>query len=343
MLGPVPGTRFAPAAAGRIAMALLGFHASHELYSPGDLLRHAQRAEGAGFEAVMCSDHFHPWTPAQGQSGYSFAWLGAALQATSLPLGTICCPFERYHPAVVAQAGATLSQMFPDRFWLALGTGQALNEHITGRAWPEKQERQTRLEESARVIRDLWEGKAINHRESIVVADARLYTRSAKPPLLLGAATSPETASWVASWADGLLTVTMDSATMRETVEAFRASGGEGKPMFLQAMVGYDPSEEQAWNDACHRWPIAALDQEDLQSLRTPEDFARRTAHVRPTDLRGKLRVSSQLAQHEEWLREDLTLGFNAIFLYTISGSQQRFIDAYGEHVLPAIRGSAGV
>src|SRR3954453_11214921 len=140
-------------------MASIGFHASHELYPPSVLLRHVRRAEQAGFEAAMCSDHFHPWTPAQGQRGYSFAWLGAALEATSLPFGTICCPAFRYHPAIVAQAAATLAEMYPGRFWLALGTGQALNEHITGAPWPGKLERQARVREAAEVIRTLWSGE----------------------------------------------------------------------------------------------------------------------------------------------------------------------------------------
>src|SRR4051812_41227640 len=117
---------------------MIGFHASHEQHPPSALLEYVWRAERAGFQGAMCSDHLHPWTPAQGQSGYSFAWLGAALQATALPMGTICCPAFRYHPAIVAQAAATLAEMFPGRFWLALGTGQALNEHVTGESWPPK-------------------------------------------------------------------------------------------------------------------------------------------------------------------------------------------------------------
>lgn len=315
-----------------------GFHASHELYSPRDLLRHVQLAEQAGFELAMCSDHFHPWTPAQGNSGYSFAWLGAALQATSLPMGTICCPFARYHPAIVAQAGATLAQMFPGRFWLALGTGEALNEAITGQPWPPKETLRVKVEESAKVIRALWAGETVTHHGQITVHNAKLYTRGDSPPLLFGAATSPQTAEWVASWADGLLTVNGDQQSMRETVQAFRSAGGEHKPIYLQVMLGYDTHEERAWNDACRRWPISALDQGELQNIATPEEFARRTAQVRPDDLKSKLRVSTDLRQHVEWIQADLELGLEAIFFYTISGTQEQFIDAYAEHVLPAVR-----
>ena len=116
----------------------LGYHASHEQYRPSTLLTHVQQAEGAGFESAMCSDHFHPWSEDQGQSGFAWSWLGSALQATSLTMGTVCAPGQRYHPAVIAQAAATLAEMHPDRFWLALGSGQALNEHITGARWPTK-------------------------------------------------------------------------------------------------------------------------------------------------------------------------------------------------------------
>lgn len=142
-------------------MRTVGWHASHELYPPGELLRLARRAEAAGFRAGMCSDHFHPWTPRQGESGFAFSWLGAALQATSLPFGSVCCPFGRYNPVVVAQAAATLAEMFPGRYWLAVGTGQALNESVTGGAWPEKVERWARLREPVDVIRALWAGETV--------------------------------------------------------------------------------------------------------------------------------------------------------------------------------------
>ena len=286
----------------------------------------------------MCSDHFHPWTPQQGESGYSFAWLGAAMQATSLPMGTICCPCNRYHPAIVAQAAATLAQMFPDRFWLAIGTGQALNEHITGKDWPPKPERQALLRESADIIRSLWAGETVTHRGRITVREAKLYSRPDQPPQLFGAATTPETARWVGSWADGLLTVNQAGEQLRKIVDAFREGGGEGKPTFLQAMVGYDPDEHTAWQLAWKNWPIAVLDQNTVQDLPTPERMASATAGSSVEDIKGKLRVSSDLNQHVEWLQGDIEMGFERIFLYTISGNPERFIDVFGERVLPQLR-----
>src|SRR5919106_6602902 len=119
-------------------MTVYGLHASHEQIPPADLLDAVVRAEQAGFTAAMCSDHFSPWSERQGQSAFAWSWLGAALQATSLPFGVVNAPGQRYHPAIIAQATATLSVMFPGRFWLAIGSGQRLNEHVTGQPWPVK-------------------------------------------------------------------------------------------------------------------------------------------------------------------------------------------------------------
>jgi coenzyme F420-dependent glucose-6-phosphate dehydrogenase len=157
-------------------MIQIGYQASHEQFSPSALLRYAVMAEQAGFDAIHSSDHFHPWSAAQGQSGYSFAWLGAALQATSLPFGVICAPGQRYHPAIVAQAAATLTEMFPGRFWLTLGSGEAINEQITGGRWPGKPERNQRLLESATVIRRLLAGETVSHDGLVTVKEAKLYS-----------------------------------------------------------------------------------------------------------------------------------------------------------------------
>lgn len=324
-------------------MPLIGFHCSHEMFPPSELLRHAGRAERAGFAAAMCSDHFLPWHPNQGQSGYSFAWLGAALASTNLPLGTICCPYRRYRPEIVAQAGATLAEMFGDRFWLAVGTGQALNEHVTGDPWPPKPERRAHLAEAIDVIRRLWAGETVTHRGRVVTEAAKLFIRPKTPPLLFGAATTPETAKWLGPRVDGLLTVNQEAEGLRKVVDAFRSGGGEGKPMYLQAMVGYDPDEETAWRAAVENWPIAVLDQEQLQSIETAEEMAKAAGTPTPDDLKGKgLRVSSDLGRHVAWIEGDLELGFERVFFYTISGNPERFIDTFGEKVLPKVAGQSG-
>src|SRR3990170_2178675 len=134
---------------------MIGYQASHEQFKPSELVRLAALAEKAGFTSINSSDHFHPWSVRQGQSGFAFAWLGAAMQQTHVPYGIVCAPGQRYHPAIIAQATATIAEMFPERFWIALGSGEALNERITGDKWPIKQERNERLLECADIMRRL--------------------------------------------------------------------------------------------------------------------------------------------------------------------------------------------
>jgi G6PDH family F420-dependent oxidoreductase len=211
-------------------MVKIGFHASHEQFAPSEMLRLVRHAEATGFDCAMSSDHFKPWGPSQGQSGYAWSWLGAAMSATALPFGVISAPGYRYHPAILAQGAATLSEMFPDRLWLALGSGQRLNEGITGAPWPDKPERNARLGECAAVIRALLAGETVTHRGRVTVVDAKLYSRPERPPMLLGAAVSPETAEFVGGWADGLLTIAAKPEQLRKVVDGFRRGGGEGKP-----------------------------------------------------------------------------------------------------------------
>ena len=157
-------------------MTIIGFHASHEQVHPTALLEAVQRAEAAGFTAAMSSDHFSPWSRRQGHSGFAWAWLGAALARTTLPFGIVNAPGQRYHPAIVAQASATLGTMFPGRLWVALGTGEASNEHITGDPWPRKEIRSQRLRECVDVIRALHDGAEVSHSGLVEVDRAYLWT-----------------------------------------------------------------------------------------------------------------------------------------------------------------------
>lgn len=321
-------------------MATIGYHCSHEQFAPSELLGYARRAEQAGFRAAMCSDHFHPWSDRQGQSGFAFAWLGAALQATALPFGVVNAPGQRYHPAVVAQAAATLAEMFPGRFWLALGSGQLLNEHVTGDRWPRKGERRERLTECVAVMRALWAGETVTHDGLVTVKEAKLYTRPAQPPLVIGAAVSAETAEWVGSWADGLVTVFKPAAELKRVVEAFRRGGGGGKPMYLQAQTSYARTDDEARRAAFDQWRQVGLDSDTLTELATPADFDRETAKLTPEDLDTKVRISADLKQHVAWIEEYLALGFEQVYLHQTGRDQERFIDAFGEKVLPTIRAS---
>src|SRR6187402_1799348 len=177
-------------------MTIVGWHASHEQIAPSELLRAVRLAEQAGFDAAMSSDHFSPWSERQGESGFAWSWLGAAMATTQLPFGVVTAPGQRYHPAIIAQAAATLGEMFPGRFWMALGTGEASNEHITGDRWPAKDTRNRRLAECVAVIRALLAGEEVSHDGLVRVDRARLYTLPTQAPPLIGAAVSSATAEF---------------------------------------------------------------------------------------------------------------------------------------------------
>jgi G6PDH family F420-dependent oxidoreductase len=174
-----------------LGMTVIGFHCSHEQINPAQLLTDVQQAEQAGFTAAMSSDHFSPWSERQGESGFAWSFLGAALATTRLPFGVVNAPGQRYHPAIIAQAIATLAQMFPGRFWAALGSGEASNERVTGEVWPRKELRDQRLIECVEVIRRLLVGEEVNHDGLVHVNRARLWTLPQTVPDLVGPAVSP--------------------------------------------------------------------------------------------------------------------------------------------------------
>lgn len=317
---------------------LIGYHASHEQFSPRLLLELAQKAETAGFKALFSSDHFHPWSEQQGHSGFSFAWLAAALQATSLPARSICCPFGRYHPAVVAQAAATLAEMFEGRYALAIGSGQALNEHITGEPWPLKSARNAKLAASADIIRELWSGATVSRTAPICVEEARLFTRPKTAPLLLGAAVTDETAAWLGSWADGLLTTSRPPEAAAKMIKAFRFAGGSNKPLFLKVGLSYARTEEAALANAHAQWRNAAFPNTVLTEVRTTAQFDELGKKVRPEDMRESLRISADLDQHIRWLKDDIAAGFSEIYLHNVGANQEEFIADFGRYVLPALK-----
>ena len=316
----------------------IGFHASHEQFTPSALLGLVAKAQAAGFESAMCSDHFHPWSDDQGQSGFAWSWLGAALQATALPFGVVCAPGQRYHPAVIAQAAATLAEMFPGRFWIALGSGQLLNEGITGEGWPPKELRNERLEECARIMRSLWAGEVVTSYGHTMVEQARLYTRPETPPLLMGAAITPETAGWVGGWADGMITVSRPAKELKTVVDAFRRGGGGGKPMFLKVQISYAADEGEALAGAWEQWRTNIFESAVLSDLRLPGQFSRAARFVKPEDVRGSVRVSGSTDRHIEWLEQDRALGFDHVYLHNVNRDQLRFIEDFGEKVLPSFR-----
>lgn len=316
-------------------MAHIGYHASHEQFKPSELLKYVQMAEQAGFTLALSSDHFHPWSEQQGQSGFAWSWLGAAMQATNLPFGVVCAPGQRYHPAIIAQAAATLSEMFPNRFWVALGSGQALNEKITGDRWSAKAERNARLKECVDIIRALWAGESVTHYGLIRVEEAKLYTRPEIPPRIIGAAITPQTAEWLGGWADGLITISHPYEKLKQVVEAFRRGGGEGKPMYLKVQLSYAADETAALEGAYDQWRTNIFESPVLSNLRSPQQFDAMAEFVKPEDMYEYVRISSDPQQHIEWLQKDIELGFNEISLHNVNREQQGFIQVFGEKVLP--------
>ncbi len=317
---------------------VIGFHCSHEQHPPSVLLRLAIAAERAGFGTAMCSDHFHPWSVRQGQSGNAWTWLGAALQATSLSFGTVCAPGQRYHPAIVAQQAATLSEMYPDRFWLAVGSGEALNETITGDFWIAKEHRHRRLAESVHVMRALWSGRTVDHHGLVRVKGARLFSLPVRPPSIVGAALSPETAHWMGGWADALITVAAERDRMRRIVDAFRAGGGDGKPLYLQVALAFAEDDAAAALAAHDQWRHAALTREQLSDLDSPAAFDAATDRVSVDAIRSKIRVSSDIERQIAWLHDDVTLGFTRVYLHNVVRDHERFFEACAARLIPEFR-----
>lgn len=320
-------------------MPRIGYHCSHEQYPPSALLRLVKLAEEAGFQSAMSSEHFHPWSERQGHSGFALSWMGAALQATSIPIGVLAIPGGwRYHPAVVAQAGATLAEMFPGRFWMAPGSGEALNEQIVGERWPTKEERNARLLEAVEIIRALWAGETVTHHGLLHVEEAKLYSLPETPPPLIGPALSPETAEWMGGWADGLITIVGEPEGMREIIDAFRRGGGEGKPVFLQAQLSFAKREEDALRAAWDQWRSVMLPSHVISHLRTPAQFDAVGEVVREEDVKGKMKISADWRWHLEWLRECVELGFEEIDIHCVNRDEQEyFIETFGEKVIPEL------
>ena len=315
-------------------MPVIGFHNSHEQLHPAELLTAVQHAEEVGFTAAMCSDHFAPWNGEQGHSGFAWSWLGAALATTSLPFGAVNAPGQRYHPAIVAQAIATLGAMFPGRFWVALGSGEAMNEHITGDRWPRKDVRDARLRECVDVIRALLAGEEVTHEGLVTVDRARIWTRPEQPPALIAPAVTAATARRGAEWADGLVTINQPHDVLRELIAAYRDAGGRGN-LVLQLHLSYDTDPDRALALAHEEWHSNVFPPPLCWDLDTPEAFDLASAHVQPEHVAEVVRVSSDLGQHAAWIDEYLDLGFDAVYLHQVGPDQRGFLDAFGEHVLP--------
>jgi probable non-F420 flavinoid oxidoreductase len=317
-------------------MTEYGIHASHEQIPPAELLTAVIAAERAGFTAAMCSDHFSPWSSRQGESGFAWSWLGAALQATDLSFGVVNAPGQRYHPAIIAQAIGTLGAMFPGRFWAALGSGEFSNEHITGAPWPRKDVRNARLRECVDVIRALLAGAEVTHEGLVTVDRARLWTRPDTPPPLIGAAVSTATARWCADWADGLVTVNAPEEQLRAMIAAYRDAGGRG-PVCLQVHLSWAPTETEAGEIAYEQWRSNVFAPPICWDLDTVEHFDVIGEDVTLEKVRTVVNVSADLEEHIDRLRGYADLGFDRIYLHHVGQRLDGFIETFGAKVLPRL------
>lgn len=313
----------------------IGYHASHEQFTPRHLLELVQQAEKAGFQAVLSSDHFHPWSNLQGESGFAWSWLGAAMQATNLEYGIVNAPGQRYHPAIIAQAVATLDQMFPGRFFLCAGSGQALNENITGEKWPAKEVRNARLEESVNIIRELWKGDYVTHHGIIKIEKAKLFTPPVKTPPVYGAAITEKTAGWLSSWADGMITISKPIEELRKMVKAFKENEGGEKPMALKVQISYSVTEEKAIEGAWHQWKNNIFPSKLLADINTAEQFDALGEKVRKEDIKEHVIIGSNPQIFIDKIKAFQDLGFEKIIIHNVNEEQEDYIKFFGNDVLP--------
>ena len=317
-------------------MVFIGYHASHEQVPPSRLLAAVIRAESAGFDGAMCSDHLAPWGVDQGESGYAWSWLGAALASTSFSLGVVTAPGQRYHPVITAQAIGTLEEMFPGRFWAALGSGEAVNEHVTGDPWPAKDVRNARLEASVDVIRELLAGGEVTRTGLIDVHRARVWSLPAAPPPLLGAAVTAETAAWVAGWADGLATVAQPPDLLDRVAAAYTEAGGAG-PKVLQVHVAWEETQDAALHVLREQWRHTVIPG-SLWDIEQPEDFDALAGDPTDEQLRKGALVADDASALADQIATLVALGFDRVYIHGIGTDQSAFLARAETELLPALR-----
>ena len=327
-------------------MTRIGYAAMLEQFHPTDLLDWCAQAEDAGFSAgFMVSEHFHPWTPQQGQSAFAWSFMGALGQRTSLPFGTaVTCPGFRYHPAVIAHAAATLGAMYPGRFWLGLGAGEALNEHVIGGVWPEIGIRSAMMFEAVEVINKLFSGQVVKHKgEHFTLESAKLYTRPEVPVPVYIATAGPVNAKRTGKFADGMITVGAADEKIGmlwgKFDEGAREAGKDpqGKPKLLQIHISWAPSDDEAVDQAVREWPNGGMPF-PKQDIKNPEDFAAMAKLVRPEDFTNRVLMTSDLDRHIGHIQHYVDMGFDEIHLHDVGRDQARFIEVFGRDVLPNLR-----
>jgi G6PDH family F420-dependent oxidoreductase len=309
----------------------LGYFLSCEEYSPDELVEQAKLAADAGFTGLWISDHFHPWLDAQGQSPFVWSMIGAISQVCDLPIMTaVTCPTMRIHPAIVAQAAATSSVLTNGRFVLGVGTGEALNEHITGAAWPGSPVRREMLTEAVEVMRKLWTGKVVNHRGTYyTVEHARLYTCPDEPPPVYVSGFGPESISLAAEIGDGFVSTQPDADAVRQ----YRDQAGSSKPTVAGAKGCFAATEDEALTIAHRLWPTEGLPGELSQVLPDPEHFAQAADLVTPN--MTKMAHGPDPKPYLEMIDAYRAAGYDALHIAAVGPRYAELIDLFAREILP--------
>jgi G6PDH family F420-dependent oxidoreductase len=314
-------------------MPELGYALSSEEHGPLALVRNAARAEEAGFTFALISDHFHPWTDRQGESPFVWGVIGGIAQATErLRLGTgVTCPTIRTHPAIVAHASATAAVMMEGRFFLGVGSGENLNEHILADRWPPTRDRLDMLEEAVEIIRKLWSGELVSHRgRHYEVANARLYTTPGTPPDVMVAAGGEASAELAGRIGDGLVL----ASPSEDAAKKFADSGGEGKPRIGQCHVCWAESVEEAKRTALEWFPNIALPGELSQELPQPAHFEQAASMLSEDDMAEIVACGPDPERHVEMIDRFVDAGCDHVYLHQIGPDQDGFFDFYEREVL---------
>ncbi|WP_045747484.1 TIGR03557 family F420-dependent LLM class oxidoreductase [Actinoplanes rectilineatus] len=309
----------------------IGYFLSSEEYTPTQLIEQATLAQDAGFASLWISDHFHPWNDEQGQGPFVWSLIGALSQVVTIPVTTaVTCPIQRIHPAITAQAAATSAVLHEGRFVLGVGTGEALNEHVTGERWPSAGERLEMLEESVAVMRELWQGGFVSHRgRHFTVDQARLYTLPDQPPQVYVSAFGPKAIDVAARIADGYISTMPDG----DLVTRYREKGGKG-PAQGGFKGSWAPTEEEAVTTAYRLWPNAAVPGELSQVLPSPRHFEQASQLVTEEMIRDAIVCGPDPAGHREQIRAYEKAGFDEIYIANTGPHYRELIEMYRREFL---------
>lgn len=318
-------------------MTKIGYFLSCEQFGPKALVDQAKRAENAGFDALWISDHFHPWNDEQGQSPFVWGVIGALSEATSLPVSTaVTCPTVRTHPAIIAHASATAAVQLGGRFVLGVGSGEALNEHVLGDAWPSVGVRQEMLEEAVEVIRLLHRGDEVSHHgKHYTVQEARIYTRPERPLPIYVSGFGPQGAELAGRIGDGYV-LAMPEA---ELVKTFREAGGGDKPVQAGTKVCWDQDADAALKTAHRLWGNEGLPGQTSQILPRPKDFAALMSLVPSETVAESVACGPDSEKHIAQVRQYIEAGIDEIYVQQIGPDMDGFFAAWERGVLPELRG----